>query len=105
MKTFIAAAVLALLLAGQALAQSAAEEQKKNVTPPVRPSTAAAGSTVQPDREAARRLFRELDRNRDGYLSEDELWGAGGRQENWAASDRDADGRIDASEFIVLPSR
>jgi hypothetical protein len=59
---------------------------------------------VRPDPEAARRLFGELDRNGDGYLSDEELWSGRGRGENWAASDRNRDGRISPEEFTVLPS-
>jgi len=56
-------------------------------------SAAAGGSAAAPqDPAASRRLFRELDRNRD-------------RQGNWAAVDRDGDGRISPSEFTAITPR
>lgn len=68
---------------------------------------AAAGSTApsQEDPQAARRLFRQLDRNGDGYLSPDELWALRGREDNWAAVDRNRDGRISPDEFTVVIRR
>ena len=89
---------LALLLATTAHAQSAPQPA------PAAPS-AAAGSTAPPPREdpqAARTLFRQLDRNGDGYLSQQELWQPREREDNWAAVDRNRDGRISADEFTVL---
>ena len=51
-------------------------------------------------------LFERLDRNKDGYLSREELDAPEGRNRNWIAIDRDRDGRISRSEFslIALPS-
>ena len=68
------------------------------------PSAAAGGTAVveTQDPSAAQRLFRELDRNGDGYLSGDELWNQPGQQANWAAIDRNRDGRISPDEFTVL---
>jgi len=70
-------------------------------------SAAAGGSAVRndvpaQDPTAARDLFRQLDRNGDGYLTEDELWSLRGQDNNWAAIDRNRDGRISPDEFTVL---
>jgi Ca2+-binding EF-hand superfamily protein len=97
--------LLILVLAWTATAH-AQPEPKKEAAPQPRPSAAAGSSALRPeDREAARELFRELDRNGDGYLTPDELWSERGREGNWAAVDRDRDGRIAPSEFTTLPSR
>lgn len=56
---------------------------------------AAAGAT-------AASLFERLDRNRDGYLSPEELASEEARSRNWIAVDRDRDGRISRSEFNLV---
>ena len=54
------------------------------------------------DEAEARRLFRELDTNGDGYLSSAELAGERSGEGNWLAVDRDGDGRIAPSEFTAI---
>ena len=44
-------------------------------------------------------LFDRLDRNKDGYLSPQELAAPEARNGNWIAIDRNRDGRIARSEF------
>ena len=95
--------LLFLAFTSQAWAQ--AEPQKPATQPVANTQSAAAGGTTAVPREdpaAARDLFRQLDRNGDGYLSPDELWSLRGQEANWAAVDRNRDGRISPEEFTVL---
>lgn len=97
--------LLFLALTSQAWAQT--EPQKPAAEPVAKAPSAAAGGTAVPreDPAAARDLFRQLDRNGDGYLSGDELWSSQGQQADWAAIDRNRDGRISPEEFRVLRPR
>jgi hypothetical protein len=47
-------------------------------------------------------LFDRLDRNKDGYLSREELTSAEAKSRNWIAVDRDRDGRISRAEFNLV---
>lgn len=47
-------------------------------------------------------LFSRLDRNKDGYLSREELGSDEAKNRNWIAVDRDRDGRISRSEFNLV---
>jgi hypothetical protein len=47
-------------------------------------------------------LFERLDRNKDGFLSKEELAAPAGQNENWIAIDRDRDGRISRREFNAV---
>lgn len=47
-------------------------------------------------------LFERLDRNKDGYLSREELASRDALSRNWIAIDRDRDGRISRSEFGLV---
>jgi hypothetical protein len=79
-----------------------------NQKPAPQTRSAAAGATAPATREdpaATSRLFRELDRNHDGYLSDEELFSERGREGNWVAVDRNRDGRISPSEFRALERR
>jgi len=69
--------------------------------------SAAAGGSAVPveDPAAARDLFRQLDRNGEGYLTADELWSLRGQDTNWAAIDRNRDGRISPEEFKAFRPR
>ena len=44
-------------------------------------------------------LFDRLDRNKDGFLSKEELAAPEAQNGNWIAIDRDRDGRISRREF------
>ena len=114
MPTRIRFALLALALgASGALAQytpprDTASQQASDATPAMPARSAAAGATAPravEDVDAARRLFRELDRNGDGCLRDDELRSERGRQANWAAVDRNRDGCISRDEFTVVRPR
>ena len=58
---------------------------------------AAEGATAP-----ATSLFDRLDRNKDGYLSPDELTSDEAKIRNWIAVDRDRDGRISRAEFGLV---
>ena len=47
-------------------------------------------------------LFERLDRDKDGYLSREELSAEEIRNRNWIAVDRDRDGRISRAEFNAV---
>jgi hypothetical protein len=47
-------------------------------------------------------LFERLDRNKDGYLSREELAADEAKAGNWIAIDRDRDGRISRAEFNTV---
>jgi hypothetical protein len=91
MKAWIVVAPL-LLAAGTVDAQDRKTYEKKDER------SAAAGAS----RPSPSPLFRRLDRNGDGYLSEQELWGELGERSEWAAIDRDRDGRISPAEFVAM---
>jgi EF hand len=59
--------------------------------------SAAAGASAP-----AASLFERLDRNKDGYLSADELASDEAKNRNWIAVDRDRDGRISRAEFGLV---
>ena len=47
-------------------------------------------------------MFERLDRNKDGYLSKEELAEHEAKNGNWIAVDRDRDGRISRAEFGLV---
>lgn len=75
--------------------------------PPQDQASAAAGGSplVVYDEAEAKRLFRELDRDGDGYLSAEERGAQGAGEGNWIAVDRDGDGRIGPAEFTAIKRR
>ena len=60
---------------------------------------AASGASAP---SAAASLFERLDRNKDGYLTPDELTSDEAKHRNWIAVDRDRDGRISRAEFGLV---
>jgi hypothetical protein len=60
---------------------------------------AGAGATAP---SASASLFDRLDRNKDGYLSREELGSDEAQSRNWIAVDRDRDGRISRAEFNLV---
>ena len=52
--------------------------------------------------EGSLSLFERLDRNKDGYLSREELAADAAKNGNWIAIDRDRDGRISRAEFNTV---
>lgn len=69
------------------------------------PASAGATRPAEPTQAGARSaLFERLDRNRDGFLSRDEMESDEARRANWLATDRDNDGRISRSEFSEVRS-
>jgi Ca2+-binding EF-hand superfamily protein len=58
---------------------------------------AGAGATAP-----SQSLFDRLDRNKDGYLTRDELSVDEANNRNWIAVDRDRDGRISRAEFGLV---
>lgn len=52
--------------------------------------------------ETPEQLFDRLDRDKDGYLSPQELASDAAKAGNWIAIDRDRDGRISRSEFGTM---
>jgi len=55
--------------------------------------------SAEPEAES---LFQRLDKNKDGYLSKDELAALEAQNGNWIAIDRDRDGRISRREFNAV---
>jgi hypothetical protein len=103
-------AALAAVWALPAIAQSAPQGDSAgtaNATKQPAParSAAAGGSALVRDEAMSNRLFRELDRNGDGYLSPDELKSDQALNSNWIAVDRNRDGRISRSEFEAVGTR
>jgi hypothetical protein len=97
--------VLGLAAAFYSALSLAQSTPRDNAAPPARSQSAAAGATASTAREDVardRQLFRELDRNGDGYLSPQELSADRARSANWIAVDRNRDGRISPSEFRAV---
>ena len=99
-------AMWSLQLAAQSAPQAGTSAAGSTPKQPVRERSAAAGgSAVVRDEGASSRLFRELDRNGDGYLSPDELKSDAALRSNWIAIDRNRDGRISRPEFEAVGPR
>ena len=105
----VVCAALAAVWLVQAAAQSAPQPDASSsaaaAKQPAPARSAAAGGSAVRDADASSRLFRELDRNGDGYLSPDELKSEAALRNNWIAVDRNRDGRISRSEFEAVGTR
>jgi EF hand len=67
-------------------------------------SGATAATASAANSAPAQSLFERLDRNKDGYLTPDELASDEANNRNWIAVDRNRDGRIGRAEFgLVSP--
>lgn len=100
------AALSAEPAAAQSTPQDSAPSSASTAQQPAPPRSAAAGgSALVRDEATTNRLFNELDRNGDGYLSPDELKSDHALNNNWIAVDRNRDGRISRSEFEAVGTR
>ena len=102
--------IFVVLTLASAVATGADERQAREPAP--QPNAAAQPAPAQPAKEpsastgaSAASLFDSLDRNRDGYLSAEELWRDPDAARNWIAIDRNRDGRISRDEFTTVPGR
>lgn len=89
LKTIVALAI-ASAFAAPVFAQSAGRGLEAKDTNPAAPSAGATASS-----------FAEMDRNKDGYLSRNEVHDAPWNN-RFSELDRDNDGRISQSEFEAL---
>ena len=90
------------LFASGALANEAAMLKMKTLTRAPAES-ASGGASARLPRPQDQVVFREMDQDNDGYLSEAELWRADPRPgTGWMAMDRDNDRRIAPSEFAAI---
>ncbi len=79
-------------------------EDVQNQGPPGGPASAQPkmqlGQEANSEKTAATGDFSELDKNNDGYISKEEATGR--VKDHWATADKNADGKIDESEFSAL---
>ncbi|TAK82193.1 MAG: EF-hand domain-containing protein [Betaproteobacteria bacterium] len=101
---------IATLLPALLLVAAAAQAQDKPRAVPARQGDSASAGASAPrpsfarNEAASRALFDRLDKNKDGYLTGNELTSPEAQTANWLSVDRDADGRISRSEFTAIGS-
>lgn len=108
----ISSGVAALAMAAGASAQNA-----PTANPPTRPATSAAskpagqlgnsggGLSMHMTPQEARRAFRNMDTNHDGFLDRSEFMRNGDSGQRFAGCDTNHDGKLSEAEYVACSQR